>query len=721
MAMVPAQPELPSRNADIGAPDGDYLTALRRDMEDSFRAQDQQIDRLRELRSMSKKSPVPQDLMLIDIEIRDPTIADEIQRVVATLVNQPPKLSVDPGAEGDDKLERNATNREHFTEEVLRIAGRRGPGPPTMVRLADAVAGDGGGCTKLVWMPDVWDERYKLRLSGYDATTEDERKEELARDTPRGRPVRKETKRDTKRGEREGASYLESKEYRKESEAAKKAAGPPFAWTAVDIRTVYPIFSGGKIGEVIEVSERAVSSTFRRYRLKYDTDLNIVPEELAEPTGAESAVQPGAGDLTDNPPASKCTWIEHWDDEWVTYYVGGKNRGNKYTGQVVDQWRHGYGRHPYFFTLGFMPAYWSNRKVGWSISETKRWLVEFRSYLWTIFAQQMARDTLPPVSVEIPENARSLRGSDGTPKASEKYKLGQMYYGEPGEKRTPWQFPNTTTSLKEMIALTTEMIDRLGTPRMEQNVSGIEASGFAINQVLAEARLRFDPLATAMEDTLEDVTRFLWHLIRAKVGETVWVYGDLAEGGQGWLGLGPKELSGDVRIEWKLDPTLPSAALVESRYWTEQVKMGFASMDQAIRAQGRNPDEVRFGQTLDRMRASDWYKTYQEQYVVSEIGRGDLLAKAWSAKQLAETGQMPGAPPGQGQPGAPGAPQNPNAVAGGAPVPAGMGSPGLPDMAAGSIAPNQQGANGVPLQGSVPGQANIPSQSAGAGVVQPMR
>ena len=50
-----------------------------------------------------------------------------------------------------------------------------------------------------------------------------------------------------------------------------------------------------------------------------------------------------------------------------------------------------------------------------------------------------------------------------------------------------------------------------------------------------------------------------------------------------------------------------------------------------------------------------------------------------------------------------------------------MNTPGIPDMAAGQIAPNQQGANGVPLQNTPPGTPNVPSQSAAGGLVQPMR
>ena len=675
--------------------------------------QDEQIDRLRELRQMARAVPIPQELRLVDIEIRDPTIADEIQRVVATLVNQPPTLKVTPGKSGSQAMDDNATDREHFTEEVLRVAGQRREGPPTITRLADAVCGDGGGCTKFIHRPDLWDERYSLRLQGYDEA------QDLTGDQPEGKRPKKASKSEERRGE-----AYPPKEYQQRSEAAKKDAGPPFSWSSVDIRTVYPVFMAGRIEEVIEVTERPVSATFRRYRLAYDQDYNICPQELAESRPAEGALQAGPGSLQDSQPAAKCLFIEHWDDTYVTHYVCGKG-GNKYgrdTGQVVDQWKHGYGRHPYFFTPGFMPAWWTNRKVGWSVSETKRWLVEFRSYLWTVYAQQMARDTMPPVTVEIPETSQPIRGRDGTPKTVEKYKLGEMYFGAPGEKRVPWMFPGQSPqSLKDMISLVSEQIERLGTPRMEQNIGSVEASGFAINQVLAEARLRFDPLATAIERTLDEITRFLWHLIRHKIGEKVWIYS--SKENVGWRGMGPNDLEGDVRIEWKLDPTLPSAALVESRYWVEQVKAGFASQDQAIEAQGRNPDEVRYGQTLDRMRQSEWFTKMQEQFVVAEIGRGDLLSKAWAAQQLADTGTMPGQPPGGQVPN-----RNPNAVAANGQPPAGMNTPGIPDMGAGTVAPNQEGANGVPVAagasgypGGIPGGPSTPLASAAGGMVQPLR
>ena len=713
------------------APDEQYLLALRDETRDYYQPQDEQIDRLRELRTMQKPVPVPPELRLVPIEIRDPTVADELQRVVATLVNQPPHLTVTPGREGIESAKRNATDREHFTEELLRVAGAREPGPDTLQRCADGVVADGGGVTKFTFARDLWDERYSLRLAGYDIVDE-------APESEADKEQRKQDEEDNKpegRHPRQSQDGMDGKGYLESAEGAKKAAGPPFRWTAPDIRTVYPVFQGNEIGEVLEVTTRPLNATFRKYRLGYDGDGNIVPEEVAERNPPLEATQSGGGTLawTDAPQGS-VDFIEHWDDEWVSYMVCGRNTTGKQNGKIVQQWRHGYGRHPYFFAPGLWMGWWRNRKVGWSVAETKRWLVEYRSYLWTIHAQQAARDTLPPVDVEVPDGAAPIRGDDGRPRTVEQYQIGKMYYGAPGTKRTPWQFPQVAASLREQITLVTEAIDKLSIPRIESNLGGIEASGFAINQVLAEAKLRYDPLGQSIERMMEEITRFCWHLIRTKVREKVWVY---VSGKQsGWRGLGPQDLKADVRIAWKLDPTLPSAALIESRYHVEQVKAGFESMDQAIEQQGRNPDEVRFGQALDRMRQSEWYQKYEDAYVMAEVGQGDLLGQAEEAaqaEQLAMQGQPglpPGAPPGnQPQNGIP-----PNS-------PAGMGTPGVPDMQKMLMAQNGVGAEGVqlnsggnevPMQangmpgapnGSVPGGVPgvvIPEASAAAGVVQPM-
>ena len=717
-------------------PDDRYLLALREETRDGYQQQDEQIDRLRELRTMQKPVPVPPELRFVPIEIRDPTIADECQRVVATLINQPPHLAVTPGREGVESLKRNATEREHWTEEILRIAGSREPGPDTLTRCADAVVADGGGVTKFTFARDLWDERYALRLGGYDQydpsdeTPLEEGEDERGDDAREDDEPKESDNRPEGRSPKRGKTGLHPDDYLRQSEDSKKGAGPPFRWLAPDIRTVYPVFDGNTISEVMEVTTRPLNACFRKYRLGFDQDYNIVPADVAERNPPLEAVQAGSGTLVwADYPSGSVDFIEHWDDEWVSYYVCGPNRSGRYNGQIVQQWKHGYGRHPYFFAPGLWMGWWRNRKIGWSVAETKRWLVEYRSYLWTIHAQQAARDTIPPVDVEVPDGAAPLRGDDGRPRTVEQYQIGKMYYGAPGTKRTPWQFPQVAASLREQITLVTEAIDKLSVPRIEGNLGGMEASGFAINQVLAEARLRFDPLGQSIERMLEEVTRFMWHLVRTKVREKVWVY--TTGKTTGWKGLGPEDLKADVRIAWKLDPTLPSAALIESRYHVEQVKAGFESMDQAIEAQGRNPDEVRYGIALDTMRQSDWYKQYEQAYVLAEVGQGDLMEQADAAaeaEQLAAQG-VPQLPPPQGQGAAPG---------GIGTVPGGMGTPQVPDMQKFLMAQNGVGAEGVNLAGAtetpagsaggapgtpggVPGAPVVPTQSAAAGLVQPLR
>ena len=186
------------------APDEKYLLALRDETRDGYLDQDEQIDRLREQRTLQAKVPVPPEVLFVPIEIRDPTVADEIQRVVATLINQPPHLTVTPGKEGVEALRRNATEREHWTEELLRVAGSREPGPDTLTRCVDAVAGDGGGVTKFTFANDLWDERYALKLTGYDddetPLTEEEEEELEAATSPRARSPRRASRTGSPRG-----------------------------------------------------------------------------------------------------------------------------------------------------------------------------------------------------------------------------------------------------------------------------------------------------------------------------------------------------------------------------------------------------------------------------------------------------------------------------------------------------------------------------------------
>lgn len=651
---VPVQ-EGPSRaskpttgDAIIEAPDQQYLEALRTQMEVLYAEQDVQIQRMRDVRDGKKRVAISDEFRIVDTEMRDTTIADECQRVAAMLSIRAPSLSITPVRESDAG-QRNATLREHWTEACLHYAGGRRPGLNTFESVTDAVVGDGGGWSKLVFARDIWSERFKLSLDEYQDD------ENIAK----------------------GDGKTRQAKYNEATEDAKKEAGPPFAWRDVDAKSVYPVFTGDRISEVIEVSERPEITTFRQYRLKRDKGGNIVfPEELGDQQPIHTTMSLGVVEF-----------VEHWDDTWVSYLITGRNATGEHTSKIVAQWEHGYGRHPYFWAPGLMRSYWSNHKVGWGVSESKRWLVEYRSFLWTLVANVAARDAMPPIQRKKVAVNIQATGVSGEPRAAERWDPRVIYNLDPGEELIPLQFPPIAQSIMELIKIVDESIAKLEAPRVNSEIGGgMEGAGFAINQILAEARVRFNPLANSIERMLEELTRFLWHLVRTKIKEDVWVFSD-HEGG-GFIKAGPMDLTNGVVVTWKIDPEMPSAKLIEGRYWDEQVKAGFASKDQAIKEQGRNPDEVREGIAMDRMRTTPWYQSAQDRLVLEQLGIGDQGQKVGAPLPIA----------GQGQPG-------------GIPAPMG-GAPGSsPDMGALSVAPGGMPGPMQPPMGGPPGA--IPGSSPG--------
>lgn len=632
------------------APDRAYLEKLRSELEQQYGTQDEQIRRMRLVRTLEQPVPLDDKYRLVAIEVRDPTIADEAQRVHATLSLNRPKLQVIPARESDT-AEEEATLREKWTEAALWEAGGRAPGHNTYSALVDATANDGGGWCKLVFSKDLWDARWAIKPPKESEDT---------------------------------AAY---QDYDRKTEDAKKGAGVPFHWIAVDTLTVYPVWSGpGVLREVLEVTERPVHSTFRQYRLTRDGSGNIVPDELGEPSATQTSDS-----------ASTVEMVEHWDDTFCTWMVCGKNLAGESTSAQIKQYKHGYGQVPYFYAPGLTPNFYRNRKTGMSVSETKRWLCEYLGFLLTLHAQYAARDLLTPLFRRVPEGAAPLVGSDGMPLAREDGpQPGEIINGRPGEEMEPIQYPTTSAALKEQIALVKEMIDKLETPRVT-SLSGLEGAGFAISQVLSEMRLRYDPIAQSLERMLLDLTRFLWRLVRTKVRETVWVYGQGDKAG--WLKAGPDELTETVGMRWTVDPERPEANLVKSRYWHERVKAGTAHQDQAVEALGDNPDEVRRGRARDELRASAQYKAWQKTVTFQKAGRGDLLSLAIESEKIAMEGMIPGVSP----------------LALGAGVPGGMGNGMVPDMGALAASPNGQGVATNGQTGTSPGVV-VPTAGAAAGI-----
>ena len=620
------------------APTEAQVRQLKASLETHFRDQDEQIDMMRHVRFLEEPVPIPEELRTVAVEVRDPTIGDEIARVVATLTINDATLQC-IGEEGD-AAEKNRTLREKWTQQVLKIAGRKEAGLPTEKAAIDACVGDGGAWTKLIFTPDTWERRYGLKLEEYDGDDD---------------------------------------KFNAAAEEAKKDAGVPFIWKSVDVRSIYPIWDGSRLSGVIEVTKRPALQTLQRYGATMKGGKIL-------PAVSQSETYASVGEVT---------FVEAWDDDFVFYLIV---NGRSFFTKEDMTFEHGYGRVPYFFAPGLMPSFWRGRKVGWGVSQSKLWLVRFKSFLLSMAAQDAARELGKPVGIETPDAGAPLLGPDGKPLTRMDWNIAELFQLNSGQKFVEFPTRPITPALKELMTYISGLIESLDTPRVQSQIgSGLEGAGFAINQVLTEAKTKHNPFAQHIEAMLEEVTRFLWHLMQVKVKEKVWVRYEKT-GSKGhlvseWLAAGPEDLGQGVGVQWNLDPLAPSSKLIESRYHVEQVDKGFESMDQAVEAQGRNPDEVRRGKAYDRIRASKAYQDYEEQVVFQTAQRGDILSKV--AAQIAQTGQIPGHEsfdPTQGQ-------GNPT------------GSGGMPNQAPASLAAAPNGS----VEGSGPGVV-LPMAATTAGI-----
>jgi hypothetical protein len=650
--------------AELKAPDETYILDLQTELTDNFRQQDEDIDDARSVREMRVPAMAEADqrYVLVAVDPRDPDITEEAFQQTAMLTLDRPKLQI-VGGEGDT-AQTVASKLEHWTEETLWACGTRELGADTMTQVTDACLNDGGGWSKLLWAADLWGARYGITPPAAGDPTE---------------------------------AY---QAYDKLTEDAKKKAGPPFVWSYVDPRTVYPQRSGGCLEEILEITEMTMRSAFRKYRLARDKAGDIVPEELG---AVDIPWDSHSGEARS--PLATVQWVEHWDDTWVTYMVMGRNYRGAPTGHIVKQFKHKYPFGvPYDYAPGLTMSHWRNRKVGWGIGRTKLWLVKYRQYLRAMHAQYVARDLLSPLVTYGDSPATPVGTGDGLPREQADLALhpGEILNLPPGRQLTRIEYADAAT-LEKHMALVDQAIKDLESPRVT-TLSGMEGAGFAISQVLQYTRTRVGPVRHGLEQLLYGQTEKLWALVRERAQEKVWVFwggGDVGNDQQAaaeFIGFGPKDLERPMHIQWQVEAQLPTDEMIRARYAHERLAAGTFGKDEAVIYLGDNPDEIRRSIARDEIRASPAYKKWLYSEVFMMAGRGDILQKAQQAEALAAQGQLAGLPPGGGPSGAP----QPGVFEGGGP-----GAGGVPDLGALATAPNGTGAN-PPQYGQVVAGAQQP-------------
>ena len=620
------------------------------EMIDFYKTQDAAIQHVRDVVEFKNAIAVDDKYKTTGFVVRDPTATDHILSMGMMLTVNRPKLQLK--YEGDSEAKQKLVSKLEPALEslILDDAGHKGS---TYQMVGLSLAQDGGAWSSMVADLDAWKgpgSRYSIKRKDY---ADDET-------YPNS-------------GKSGDQKYVEA------TDEAKRRSRCVLQWTHRDSKTVYPVWMDpNTLGAIFVVTEHPKWSTLAEYGLTLDYEGNLVDVAVGQAVPEHTPIV-----------GEKVRKVEHWTAKSVTYFItAGKST------RRVDGWDHNYGFIPFAYTFGWRLPHWGNIKVGWGAAGVMLTSVEYLSYLKTLEANLAAAAIAPAYKRTVPIGGDPVRNPNtGKTLPTTELMPNTVLNLQPGEDILPVQQAPPNPQLRDQIAYEQEKIAELRGPVASGNLNDAQ-NGFAIESVKSDRRVKAHAFISGLQDHLEQVTEMAIKLIRGKIKETVWVRprGDKASG---WMSISAEMLKDQPLVNWDVSPEQPSGAIVESRYWNERLSAGTAGPDQAIEAQGDNPQDVYEDQMRAKIRQDPVVYQLHLQEVFAEYARGDLLERYNAAQQQAMTGMVP-------------------PMGGGGAM--GLGEGGVPgDFGSMTMAPGGQGAQPIsPMAAGIAGPApGAPSMGAG--------
>jgi hypothetical protein len=466
-------------------------------------------------------------------------------------------------------------------------------------------------------------------------------------------------------------------DYNKRTDMWKRGKPLPISWTWCDPLTVYPMWSERGLEYVLETDQREIATLDPdRFNLT-----NKAPElwQLIRTQSSNGPVE----------------FSQLWTRETLTYAVDGK---------IVHHAKHDYRSVPYVYAMGTTISSRDPDYMGLSMLWPQRYLVPYLNRLLTQKASAVRLWSWPtPV---IRTKGLSPNGDDGQPRTIS-IKPGEPIVLNPDEsiEFLTWSGPGPDSD--EMLSLLMNLTEKAGISDSMYGINPGGDSGYAINQLISAARMKFKPIIAHAQRSMERLIASLWDIIEYQIGQTLYVYERGKDGG--WLDIGPDDLQGYRMVDVELNPLLPTDEYATSSRAINEMSAGLRSIYSAMELlRIEQPDEE-----MNRIRVEKWMdspeigklltaeavKAYGlEQRLKQQVGMAELMAllpklppALGQAIQMmmmqAAGGGQGGGPPQGGMP--------PGMMGGGPPpgsMPPGAQQGGPPVMAA----PGIQAAPGAP-------------------------
>jgi len=351
-------------------------------------------------------------------------------------------------------------------------------------------------------------------------------------------------------------------DYSQRAEEWKRGKPLPIAWTYCDPQTVYPMWGDYGLYGILEVDERQVL-TLDSQRQKWNAEKPDL-ERLSRSKGKTG---------------SSVTFQQWWTPDSLTYAV---------EGQVVHHTKHRYGTPPYAYALGLSTASRDPKYMALSVLYPVRHLIPYldrvlsqkasavRMWCWpTVIFKQLIQQVLNPDGTSVPREIEITPG-----------KMVTLYENEDIGFLT-WQ--GNGPDADEMIQLVTNMIERAGLADSMYGQSKGD-SGYAINQLIAAARMRYKPIVAHAERALESQICCLYDIIEYQLKQVLHVYSYGKTGG--WISLGPDDLKGYRQVKVSLNPLMPTDTYARSSQALNEVRGGLRSRSSGMEMIGiEQPDE----------------------------------------------------------------------------------------------------------------------------------